>query len=146
MNPSVFFRTLTIRCAKGRVPARKPALQRLCRTRGDILRFFSACGDLRAVFPIVAELANQIERASNENSVFWRGLRKSVFKGALRVGDYAKMGGVMPGDFGELRGGNGAWGARRGEDDFGDAGKEEAGDFVDGFVAKGGVEQPYFAV
>src|SRR5256885_1946088 len=113
MNPSVFFRTLTIRCAKGRVPARKPALQRLCRTRGDILRFFSACGDLRAVFPIVAELANQIERASKEKSVFWRGLPQSGFKGALRVGGYAKKGGGMPGGFGQFRGGNGAWGKRR---------------------------------
>jgi len=84
----------------------------------------------------VAELAGQIERARYENDICGRGSGEGVFEGALGVGDDGKTRGVMTGDFGELRGGDGARSAGRGEDDFRSAGEEEAGDFVDGFVAK----------
>src|SRR6266478_7083699 len=105
----------------------------------------SAGGDLRAVFPIVAELADQIKRASDENGVFRRGFCEGVFEGALGVGDYGKMGGMVASDFRELRGGNGARGSGRGENDFCGAREKKAGDFVDGFVPKGGVDQEDFA-
>src|SRR6266478_273366 len=45
---------------------------------GGILRFFSARGDLSAVLPIVAKLADEIERAGDENNVFGGGLRERV--------------------------------------------------------------------
>ena len=43
------------------------------RIKGSILRFFSACGDLGALFPVVAELADEIERAGDENGVIGGG-------------------------------------------------------------------------
>src|SRR5271169_6330582 len=55
------------------------------------------------------------------------------------------MRGMVAGDFGKLGGGNGAGSVRRGEDDFGSVREEEAGDFVDGFVAKSGINHPDFA-
>src|SRR5882762_10906074 len=112
---------------------------------GDILRFFLARGDLRAVLPIVAELADEIERASDENGVFGGGFREGVFERALGIGEHGKMRGMMAGDFRELRGGNSARGARRREDDFRGMREEEAGDFVDGFIAKRGINSPNFA-
>lgn len=112
---------------------------------GHILRFFSVRGDLCAVFPVVAKLADQIKRASDENSIVGRGLGDGVVKGVLGVGDHGKMNGMVAGDFGELHGGNGARSVRRGEDHFGGVGKEQAGDFVDSFVAKSGVNHPNFA-
>jgi len=45
----------------------------------------------------------------------------------------------MAGNFRELRGGNGARGARRREDDFRGVREEEASHFVDGLVAKSGI-------
>src|SRR5713226_9191487 len=112
---------------------------------GDILRFFLARGDLGAVLPIVAELADQIERAGDENGVFGRGFREGVFERALGIGDHGKTRGVMAGNFRELRGGNGARGARRGEDDLRGVRAEEASYFVDGFIAKGSIDQPDFS-
>src|SRR5260370_9399178 len=53
---------------------------------------------------------------------------------------------MMGGNFGELPGGDGARGARGSEDDFRGVREEKAGDFIDGLVAEGGVEQPDFAV
>jgi hypothetical protein len=94
---------------------------------------------LCALLPILAELANQIERAGDENGVFGRGFRECVFERALGIGDHGKTRGVMAGNFRELRGGNGARGARRGEDDFRGVREEEAGYFVDGFIAKGSI-------
>src|SRR6266481_1446195 len=112
---------------------------------GDILRFFLARGDLRALLPIVAELADQIERAGDENGVFRRGLGERAFEGALGVRDYGKTRGMMAGNFRELRGGNGARNARRGEDDLCGMREKKPSYFVDGFIAKGGVDQPDFA-
>src|ERR1700674_2381214 len=121
-----------------RLPARKPALQRPYRTGGDILRFFSARGDLRALLPIVTELSDQIEGAGNENGVFGGRFCERVFKRALGVGYHEETRGMMAGIFRELFGGNGARGAGRCEDDFLGAGEEEAGYFVNSFIAKGG--------
>src|SRR5258708_17306985 len=41
-----------------------------------------------AAFPIVAELADEIERAGDKNGVFGRGFCERVFEGLLGVGDY----------------------------------------------------------
>ena len=65
----------------------------------DILRFFLARGDLRALLPIMAELADQIERAGDENGVFGRGFRESVFESALGIGEHGKTRGMMAGNF-----------------------------------------------
>src|SRR6266478_4402016 len=101
--------------------------------------------NLNAGFPVVAELADQIEGAGDENGVMGRGFGESMFEGALGVGDHGKMRGVMADDFGKLRGRDGTGRARRGEDDFGGVREEQAGNFVDGFIAKGGVDQKDFA-
>ena len=96
--------------------------------------------NLNAAFPVVAELADQIERAGDENGVVGRCMREGVFEGTLGVRDHGKTHGMMAGNFRELRGGNGARDARRREDDFRGVREEEAGDFVDGFIAKGGID------
>jgi hypothetical protein len=69
-----------------------------------------------------------------------------MVKGAFGVGNHGVMRGMMTGNFCQLGGGDGAHGARRGEDDFCGVREEQAGDFVDSFVAKGSVEQPKFAI
>src|SRR6202007_1845782 len=97
-----------------------------------------------ALLPVVAELADQIEGAGDENGVFWRGSGEGLLEGTLGLGDHGKPRGVVAGNFRELRGGDGARGAGRGEDDFRGVWEEQAGDFVDGFVAEGGVDQPDF--
>src|SRR6202521_4015416 len=112
----------------------------LDKTRRRYSTVFSARGDLCSVLPILTELADQIERAGDENGVFGRGLRECVFERALGIGDHAKTRGMMAGDFRQLRGGNGARGARRCEDDLRGVGKEQAGDFVDSFIAKSGID------
>src|SRR4029077_12529139 len=69
-----------------------------------------------------------------------------MVEGALGVGDHGVTRGMMTGNLRKLGGGDGAYSARRGEDDFRGVREEQAGDFVDGFVAKGGIEQPKFAI
>jgi len=100
--------------------------------------------NLSAAFPILTKLADQIEGAGDEDRVLGRGFGEGVLEGAFGISDDGKMGGMVAGDFGELCGGNGARSIWRGENDFGGVGKEKAGDFVDSFVAKGGVNQPNF--
>src|SRR5260370_9653311 len=95
---------MAIRLAKERMPAEKPALQRPYRTCGGILRFFSARGDLRAVFPIVAELADQGEPAGDENGGLGRGFGGSVFESAFGLRAYGKARGVMAARFGQFAG------------------------------------------
>src|SRR5258708_28750618 len=51
----------------------------------------------------------------------------------------------MAGGFGEWSGGAGGGGAGRGEDKLGGVREEDTSHFVDGFVAKGGEDQPDFA-
>src|SRR5258708_23596914 len=98
---------MAIRLAKERMPAEKPALQRPYRTCGGILRFFSARGDLRAVFPIVAEPADQAERAGDENGVLGRGLGDCVFGGAFGVRRFRKTRAWIGAQFSEV-----GWGDR----------------------------------
>src|SRR5947199_9284405 len=100
------------------MPAAKPARQRHRITRGDILRFFSARGDLRATLPIVTKLTDQIERAGDENAAFGGGYGKKGFEGRLAVGDHGKTRGMMAGNFAEWRGGDGPQGPRHGEETF----------------------------
>src|SRR5438034_5810569 len=64
------------------------------------------------LFPYTTLFRSQIERAGDENGVFRGGFRKNVFEGPLGVGDHGKTRGMMAGNFGELRGGDGAHGAR----------------------------------
>ncbi len=49
---------------------------------------------------------------------------------------------VVASDFGELGSRDGAGGAWGGENDFFGAREENAGNFVDGFVAESGVNEP----
>ena len=93
-----------------------------------------------ALLPILAELPDQIEGAGDENGVFRCGFRESVFERAFGIGDHGKMRGMVAGNFRELRGGNSARGARRGEDDFRGGREEEAGYFIDGFITKSGID------
>src|SRR5882672_3354061 len=111
-------------------------------TEGDILRVFSARGDLSAVLPIVAKLADQIERAGDKDGVLGGGLSQCVVESFFGVGNNGEMLRVVASDFGELRGGDGAGSAWRGENYFFGAREENAGDFVDGFIAKSGVDEP----
>src|SRR5256885_12500496 len=124
---------------------REAGAPKLYITRGDILRFFSARCDLRAVLPIVAKLADQIKRAGDENGVFGRGFGEGMFEGAFGVGNHGKTRSMMAGDFGELRGRDGARRAWCGKDDFRGVGEKEAGDFVNGLIPESGVEQPNLA-
>ena len=62
--------------------------------------------NLGAVFPVVAELADEIERAGDENGVIGGGFGEGVVEGLFGFGDDGKTGGVVAGDFGELRGGD----------------------------------------
>src|SRR6266850_2089255 len=80
---------------------------------GDILRVFSARGDLSAVLPVMAKLAYQVERAGDENSVLGGGLREHVVESFLGVGNDGEKQRVVASDFGELRGGDGAGSAWR---------------------------------
>src|SRR6266481_3463913 len=63
----------------------------------------------------------------------------------VSVREYGKTRGLIAGNFRELRGGNGSRNARRGEDDLGGMREKKPSYFVDGFIAKGGVDQPDFA-
>src|SRR5712691_3415251 len=99
---------------------------------------------MSAALPIVAKLADEIERAGDENGVLGRGFCERVFEGLLGVGDYGKTRGMMAGHIRELRGGNGARGAWRGEDNFRSVREKKASNFVDGFIAKSGVDEPDF--
>jgi len=109
---------------------------------GDILRFFSARGDLSAVPPIVAQLADEIERAGDEHGVLGSGLGERIVEGLFGVGNDGEMRRVVASDFGELGGRDRTGGARRGENDFFGAREEKAGDFVDSFVAECSVDEP----
>src|SRR6266850_5645589 len=62
---------------------------------GDILRFFSARGDLSAVLPVVAKLSDEIERAGNENGVLGGGLGERVVNCFFGVGNDGEMGRVV---------------------------------------------------
>jgi len=74
----------------------------------DILRCFSARRDLCALFPIMAELPDQIERAGDENGVLGRCFGKKVVECLLGFGDNRAVTGMVRRDLAELRSRNGA--------------------------------------
>src|SRR5438445_13749603 len=125
---------------------REAGAPKLYITRGDILRFFSARCDLRAVLPIVAKLADQIKRAGDENGVFGRGFGEGMFEGAFGVGNHRKTRSMMAGDFGELRGRDGARRAWRSKYDLRGVREKKASDFVNGVITEIVVEQPNIAL
>ena len=88
------------------------------------------------------QLADEIERAGDENGVFGSGLGEGIIESLFGVGNDGEMRRVVASDFGELGGGDGAGGARRGENDFFGAREEKAGDFVNSFVAERSVDEP----
>ena len=94
------------------------------------------------MLPIVAKLADEIERAGDENNVFRGGLRERVVESFFGIGNNGEMRRVVASDFCELRSGDGAGSVWRGENDFFGARKENAGNFVDSFVAESGVDEP----
>ena len=65
----------------------------------DILRCFSARRDLRALFPILAKLPDQVQGASDENGVFGTCLGDKVVERLLGVWDNGTVFGQMPGNF-----------------------------------------------
>ena len=73
------------------------------------------------------------------------GLLESQIESLLCGGNNPEMRSVVGGNFGEPRGGDGARSARLCKDHFAGMWEEQAGDFVDGFVAERAVEQPDFA-
>jgi len=75
----------------------------------------------------------------------WLGLSPDLC--ALGVGDHGKTRGADGRNFRELRGGNGAREVRGAVKmtSTGGGGQEEASHFVDGFVAKSGINYPNFA-
>src|SRR5947208_7534165 len=75
---------------------------------GDSLRLFSARCDLFALLPVMAKLADQIERAGNENRIIGRGLGKSLVERQLGGRNHRETGSVMGGNFSQSRRGNGA--------------------------------------
>jgi hypothetical protein len=58
---------------------------------------FSARRDLRPLFPIMAELPDQIERASDEDGVLGRGSGQEIVKRLLCVGNDGTVGRMMRG-------------------------------------------------
>src|SRR5215471_16973141 len=105
----------------------------------------STSGNLNMALPVVAKLADQIQRPSNENGVAGSSLRERLVERLFGRRDYCETRGVVRSDFRQARCGNGASGARLGENDLGRMGKKLAGNFVDGFVTKGSVDNPNFA-
>src|SRR5438445_13601581 len=101
---------------------REAGAPKLYITRGDILRFFSARCDLRAMLPIVAKLADQIKRAGDENGVLGRGFGEGMFEGAFGVRNQGKTRSMMAGDFGDLRGRDGERSPWRGNEGCGGVG------------------------
>src|ERR1700687_2310385 len=101
--------------------------------------------DLRAVFPVVAQLADEVERPGDNNGVVRRGSVESMFEcGFWLRKDREGRGGVRRG-FGKPDDGNGARGTRLREDHFGGQRKKNTCNFVDGFVAQRSKDQPSLA-
>jgi len=61
----------------------------------DILRCFSVRGDLHAIFPVAAHLADQVERACDDDSVGRAGPVQRVFERGFRFGNDRKMRSMM---------------------------------------------------
>src|SRR5579862_1228270 len=91
--------------------------------------------------PFAAQLAHQVERAGDEDNVFGRGEFEGARQGLRGVGHDFRDSRMMGRHFREQRGGDGARLRGRRENYEGSAGEEKAGNFVDGFVAHGSVDQ-----
>src|SRR5271163_227831 len=102
-------------------------------------------GDLRAIFPVVAQLADEVKRPSNNDGIVRSSPVERIFESGFRLLDDRKVRGVVRGDFRKLRAGNGARGARLRENHFGGRRKKNTGNFIDGFVAQRAEHQPNFA-
>src|SRR5580692_6569787 len=102
-------------------------------------------GDLRAVFPVVAQLADEVERPSDNYGVLRSGPVEGLFESRFRLRNDREASGVVRRDFGKPVDGNGARGTRLREDYFGGKGKKNTRHFVDGFVAQRSEDQPNFA-
>src|SRR5580700_8285117 len=110
-----------------------------------ILRCFSMRGDLRAVFPVVAQLADKVERPGDNYGVVRRGPVEGMFESRFWLGHDREASGVVRCDFGKPGNGNGARGTRLREDYLGGKRKKNSCHFVDGFVAQRSKDQPNFA-
>jgi hypothetical protein len=66
----------------------------------------------------VPELADQIERAGDENRIIGSGFGKGLVKRLFRRGNDCKAGSMMGGNFGESRRGDGAGSTRLRKNDF----------------------------
>ena len=82
------------------------------------------------------QLPDEVERSGDKNDVVRRGAVQCVFKRRFRFRDNHKMHGVVSCDFGKLRDGDGARGARLREDHLGGMRKKNTGNFVNGLVAQ----------
>src|SRR5580700_10892907 len=77
-----------------------------------ILRCFSTRGDLRAVFPVVAHLADEVERPGDNYGVVPSSPVESLFECRFGLRNNREVSGVVRRDFGKPGGGNGARGTR----------------------------------
>src|SRR5580704_13240985 len=102
-------------------------------------------GDLRAVFPVMAQLPDKVERSGGNDGVVRSGSVERIFECGFWIRDDGEMRGMMRRDFRKLGDGNGARGTWLCEDHFGSVRKENAGNFVDSFVAQRPKNQPDFA-
>jgi hypothetical protein len=102
-------------------------------------------GDLRAIFPGVAQWPDEIKRPGDDDGVIRSGPVESVFECRFWLGNDREMRGVMRRDFRELGDGNGSRSARLRENNLCRVRKKNARNFVDRFVAQRAKDQPNFA-
>ena len=108
----------------------------------DILRCFSARGDLRTIFPVVAQLPNKIERPGDDDGVVRSGSIKCVFECRFRLRNDREMRGVVRRDLRKLGYGNRSRRPRLRENHLGRMRKKNASNFVHGLVAQRAKHQP----
>src|SRR6266404_2282430 len=96
----------------------------------------SARRGVSAHLPVMAQLSDQIERTCNADDLAWRGLCQGGIECLFRVRNDFEMCRMMAGNLGELRRRDGTGSSRLGKKHLGCARKQDAGKFVDGFVAK----------
>src|SRR5271170_37844 len=130
-------------CVRKETPALEPAY---AQNEALILRRFLSRRDFSALEPCVAELADKVERAGDEDGVARAGVGQGLLECSFGVGDDGKVHRVVASHFSKLRGADGAWVVGLGEDDFGGEGEEQAGGFVDSFVSHGAVDEDDAAV
>src|SRR5438445_2738216 len=111
------------------------SLMRPSGTRGH-RQTLSARRGVSAHLPVMAQLSDQIERPCNADDLAWRGLCQGGIECFFGVRNDFEMCRMMAGNLGELRSRDGTGRSRLGKKYFGCARKQDAGNFVDGFVAK----------